>query len=494
MSNQKYNTESIVENFRIVHEDKYDYSKVEYQGYRNKVIVTCPIHGDFEISISKHLQGQGCPKCRYIKSSSSKRRNIDDVIQKMKDVHGDRYDYSLITEYKNTKTKLPIICREHGVFYQTYDNHVRNKQNCPICGQMQSYKSHALTQDEFIQKSQQVHGDKYDYSKVDYRKYNEKVCIICPTHGNFYQEPGNHLNGQGCPQCFKEKSKVEQEILDFVVSIVGKENVITNDRELLNGREIDIYIPSLKLGFEVNGLIWHSEKYNIDKNYHLNKTLDCQKLDIHLIQIFEDEWLFKREIVKSRISYLLKDCHRTIYARKCKIKEIDYITSQKFLDNNHIQGNCISKYRFGLYYNDDLVSLMTFGKSRVNVHRKSNVEEYEMLRFCNKLNTNVVGGASKLFKYFIAQYSPKSVVSYADKRWSNGNLYKQLGFELYNESKPSYYYVIGKKRINRYNLRKDVLVKKYGCPQDVSEHQFCLQQKWYRIYDCGCYCFKFEKS
>lgn len=348
MSNQKYNTESIVENFRIVHEDKYDYSKVEYQGYRNKVIVTCPIHGDFEISISKHLQGQGCPKCRYIKSSSSKRRNIDDVIQKMKDVHGDRYDYSMITEYKNTKTKLPIICREHGVFYQTYDNHVRNKQNCPICGQMQSHKSHALTQDEFIQKSQQVHGDKYIYSKVDYRKYNEKVCIICPTHGDFYQEPGNHLNGQGCPQCFKEKSKVEQEILDFVVSIVGEENVITNDRELLNGREIDIYIPSLKLGFEVNGLIWHSEKYNIDKNYHLNKTLDCQKLDIHLIQIFEDEWLFKREIVKSRISYLLKDCHRTIYGRKCKIKEIDYITSQKFLENNHIQGNCISKYRFGL--------------------------------------------------------------------------------------------------------------------------------------------------
>ena len=127
------------------------------------------------------------------------------------------------------------------------------------------------------------------------------------------------------------------------------------------------------------------------------------------------------------------------------------------------------------------------------VHRKNKDEEYEMLRFCNKLNTNVVGGASKLFKYFIEQYLPKSVVSYADKRWSNGNLYKQLGFELYNESKPSYYYVIGKKRINRYNLRKDVLVKKYGCPQDVSEHQFCLQQKWYRIYDCGCYCFKFEK-
>ena len=133
---------------------------------------------------------------------------------------------------------------------------------------------------------------------------------------------------------------------------------------------------------------------------------------------------------------------------------------------------------------------MTFGKLRRNVGFSiKNDNNYELLRFCNKINTNVIGGASKLFKHFIKTHNVESIISYADRCWSNGNVYEKLNFIKYNESKPSYYYVVNKKRVNRFNLRKDVLVKKYNCPPEMSEHEFCLSQKWYRIYDCGCLCY-----
>ena len=130
---------------------------------------------------------------------------------------------------------------------------------------------------------------------------------------------------------------------------------------------------------------------------------------------------------------------------------------------------------------------MTFGKSRHFVGH--NEDKMELLRFANKININVIGGASKLFSYFIKKYNPKEIVSYADKRWSEGHLYDVLGFMKYNESKPNYYYIVGRKRIYRFNLRKSILVEKYGCPKDMSEREFCLKQKWYRIYDCGCLCY-----
>jgi hypothetical protein len=134
---------------------------------------------------------------------------------------------------------------------------------------------------------------------------------------------------------------------------------------------------------------------------------------------------------------------------------------------------------------------MVFGKSRHFIGNHS--DTYELIRFCNKINTNVIGGASKLFNYFTTTYNPKEIISYADKRWSNGKLYNILKFNLYNESKPNYYYVIGNKRIYRYNLRKNVLMKKFNCPQNKTEKEFCFEQKWYRIYDCGCLCYKWSK-
>ena len=135
---------------------------------------------------------------------------------------------------------------------------------------------------------------------------------------------------------------------------------------------------------------------------------------------------------------------------------------------------------------------MTFGKSRHFIGNGKT--EWELLRFCNKINTNIVGGASKLLKFFIKKYNPNNIVTYADRRWSCGNLYDKIGFVQYNISRPNYYYVIGQKRYYRFNFRKSILVKKYGCPNNLSEHEFCLSKKWYRIYDCGCLCYIWKKE
>ena len=215
---------------------------------------------------------------------------------------------------------------------------------------------------------------------------------------------------------------------------------------------------------------------------------------IQLVHIFEDEWIYKKDIVKSRILNLLGKSDR-IYARKCEIRNVSPSTARSFLDDNHIQGFCSSAYRYGLYYNGELVSLMTFGNKRKNLGSKSINGHYELLRFCNKLNTTVIGGASRLFKHFIKEVKPIEIVSYADRRWSNGNLYEKLGFTLTHKSQPSYFYVINDKRENRFKYRKDALVKE-GYDKDKTEHQIMLERGIYRIYDCGClvYDINFEKE
>jgi len=495
----RYNTETFKETAqKLKHCKDYTFEKVNYLNNKKSVIVTCHVkdedgieHGDFKISPTHLLSGEGCPKCRYIKSAASKRRTIDDIVTLSKEVHGDKYDYSLITEYKNDRTRYPIICSEHGVFLQTMNNHIKGKQGCPKCGRISASNKTRLTTEEFIEKARQIHGDKYDYSKVNYIDSDTNICIICPEHGEFWMEPSNHLMGQNCRKCSLIDSKPEVEVYNFVCQLVGEDNVIQRDRLILKGKELDIYLPFSKIGIELDGLYWHNELVKGTK-YHLNKTIACEKQGIHLFHIFEDEWLYKQDIVRSILKNMLNKTENSIMARKCEVREVKAHEANEFLEKNHLQGKCGSSVKLGLYYNNELVSLMTFGKSRHFVGNGKH--QWELLRFCNKLNTNITGGASKLFKYFIKKHEPDEIITYADRRWSNGNLYNILGFTKYNESKPNYYYVINNRRHYRFNFRKSILVNKYGCPENMSEHDFCLSQKWYRIYDCGCFCYIWKKE
>lgn len=498
---KRYTTDEFVSKCqKLEHTGEMTFENTHYVNTSTKIKVFCHHkddygneHGEFEITPLHLLAGEGCPKCRYIKSAASKRRSISEVIDAANEVHNGKYDYSLITEYKNDRIKYPIICPEHGVFYQTMNNHIKARQGCPVCGRNRCDEARKDTFEDFVRKARLTHGDKYEYLDNNYVNTDTKIGITCPVHGVFYMEPGNHIFGQGCPKCFKDKSGVEKELFEYIQSLLPGIEVEENNRTILNGKEIDVYIPSLKLGFEMNGLIWHSDKFDTDKDYHLNKTELASEKGVTLVHIFEDEWLLKNEICKSRIKSLLGIIDSRIFARKCEVKMVSFLDASKFINENHLQGFAPSSVNIGLFYCNELIDIMTFGKKRVNVGAKQEEGVYELIRMCSKLNTVVVGGASKMLRYFIKNFNPRTIITYADRRWSTGGVYEKIGFKFTHTSKPSYSYVVNKKRANRYTLRKDVLVSKYGCPLEMTEKEFCNSKGWYRIYDCGCLCYKWEQ-
>ena len=334
--------------------------------------------------------------------------------------------------------------------------------------------------------------NKDKYNKINILDNNNGLykikCDKCNNESDFNNNEINYrLNNDipVCKNCYKTNTGIsypETELRDFIKSF--NIDIIENDRINLNGQEIDIFIPTHNLGIEYNGLYWHSNSFK-EKNYHLNKTNISNSKGIKLIQIFEDEWDYKKDIVKSRLLNMLKLNNNSFYARKCNVVEIDTPTKTKFLNENHIQGSIGSNINIGLYYEGILVSLMTFGKKRKSLGNvTNNLNHYELIRFCNKLNTSVIGGASKLLNHFIKMYNPTEIISYADKRWSNGDLYKKLGFNEIRHSNPNYFYIINKKRYNRFKFRKDRLVNE-GFNKNKTEFQIMEERGIPIIYDSG---------
>ena len=334
--------------------------------------------------------------------------------------------------------------------------------------------------------------EKYGLISID----GENIIKYCDNHNGEYTiskklfQNRIRYNNITCTVCYpkdENNSLKEIELYNFIKQNL-KEDVLRTHR--INNKEIDVYVPSLNLGFEFNGLYWHNELHK-ENDYHLNKTESMEENGIHLIHIWEDDWNDKCEIVKSRILNLLGKSENKIYARKCVIRELDPKIYKDFLNKNHIQGVVNSKVKLGLYHNEDLVSVMGFGSLRKSLGHKSVEGNWELLRFCNKLNTNVLGGSSKLFKYFINTYKPSKVISYADRSWSIGGMYKKIGFELTKKTNPNYYYIIDKKRINRYNFRKDKLIEQ-GYDKSLTEKQIMISKKIYRIYDSGSLVFTYH--
>lgn len=482
-------TETFVEKAKSVHGNKYNYSKVVYHNTKEKVCIICPEHGEFWQEPHNHLQGMGCPKCGN--NEKGVKLSLAEFIEKSKSIHGDKYDYSKAV-YVNNRTPLTIICKKHGEFLQSPDVHMSG-HGCQLCSAESRAEKQTLNTADFIEKAKLVHGNKYDYSKTKYVRNDIPVTITCPEHGDFIQKPSYHLDGCGCQKCGMLFSHYEMELGDYIESLLGRDAVIRNDRTVLDGNELDVYIPSMNIAFEFDGLYWHSEIKKPDKKYHLNKTIQCEEKGITLIHIFEDEWLHKNAICKSRIANLLGVTANKIFARECSIVEIDKKTAKEFFNKNHIQGNVPATVVLGLEYNGQIISMMSFGPLRKNLGRNAENGSWELLRFCNEVNYNVVGGASKLFTAFIERHSPLSVISYADKRWSKGNLYQKLGFQHLHDSEPNYFYIIGDERKNRFGFRKDLLVSKYGCSPSDTEHNFCFNQGWYRIYDCGAMLYEWKR-
>ena len=344
-----------------------------------------------------------------------------------------------------------------------------------MAGKWKDYVAPLFSKEEYIGFSGNAFGTTYKWK-----------CVKC---GNEFEQ---HVHTTGSifeymPRCWKcypnmneqGQSYKEKEVLDFVKLVYGGD-IRSNEHDVING-ELDIYIPDRKLAIEFDGLYWHSEEKGKDERYHLDKTRKCLEKGIRLIHIFEDEWNEKQEIVKDRIRSALGLYDRRIYARKCVLKEIDAKACSNFLEINHLQGSDHSSIRYGLFYEDELVSVMTFGKPRFNKNY-----DYELIRFASKLGVQIIGGASKLLAHFRKCHSG-SIVSYADRRYSDGRLYEAIGFEKKEESAPNYWWTKGQVKLSRYQCQKHRLHKilENDFNPDLSESENMILNGWNRIYDCG---------
>lgn len=281
-------------------------------------------------------------------------------------------------------------------------------------------------------------------------------------------------------------SSYEVELHDFLKTY----NIdFETNRQILIGKEIDILIPSLNLGIEFDGLIWHSEFYGKkDKNYHLNKTILCNQKGYSLIHIFEDEYVNNKDIVFSKLKHLIKKDYDLpkIQGRKILVKEIYKNDAEIFLNKFHIQGFSSSTVYLGGFYNEELISVMSFKNGGITN------KDWELTRFATNYNYRYQGVGGKLFKYFIRNYNPKNVISFADRRWTinpNNNLYTNLGFELVSITKPDYRYYNSKidkfKRFHKFSLNKNKLSKLYGFPLTMTEKEMAIEAGFDRIWDCG---------
>jgi hypothetical protein len=281
-------------------------------------------------------------------------------------------------------------------------------------------------------------------------------------------------------------SKGELEITNYLMEI-GITDIVSG--KLMGGYEIDIFLEKYNVGIEFNGLYWHSELRGRGSKYHLDKTEYFNKNGIRIIHIFDDEWNVKREIVKHKLAHILGVSNGTpIYARKCEVRIIDSKTTAHFLNKNHIQGSDKSNVRTGLYYNGELVSVATFSKKRNALGHRIKVDgEYELSRYATLNGSRVVGGISKLLKYFITNYRPSSIISYADRRYSDeSSMYSKLGFSLVGKTKPNYYYTDDyTKRLHRYNFTKHRIVEKFNGDVKLSEWENMINMGYDRVWDCG---------
>lgn len=312
-------------------------------------------------------------------------------------------------------------------------------------------------------------------------------CVIC---GNIFTRTKQYFHDckfrhDMCDICYPKdriSSFVEKEILAFVEEIC-EEKVISNNRSALNGKELDIYIPSKQIAIEVNGVYWHSEillaSLEIHKHKDFMKYNLCKEQGIQLITIYDTEWVSKKDIVKSRISDILKTkSNNTVGARKTTIAEITSKQASAFFNENHLQGAGKASVRLALMHNSEIVAAMTFSKS--NAARSQH--GWEIDRFAIKKYHNVPGAAQKLFKHFLSEHDPDQVVSFSDNRWSMGNIYKSLGFERQHSGTPNYWYFRpnDNKLYHRYSLRKNSQDQ-----QNLTEWENRVTQGWNRIWDCG---------
>lgn len=405
------------------------------------------------------------------------RVNRKDVEQELRAKFGDRL--KLGDGPIGYTRKVQFVCATHGAFNAWLIN-VRKNNGCAQC----SFEAQRLTQEQFLNKAAQIHGDTYDYSKTQYVTAMQKVTITCKKHGDFQQTPNKHLNGQGCPSCGAIDPKWERELFDYLYAL-GFD--IKRNAPVLGRKHIDIFLPEYQFGIELHGLNWHTEQYH-GKDYHREKWEVASAKGIRLIQIFADEWRDKKEIILRRLDAML-GIGSKFDARKCAVELLVVTEARAFLDTTHIQGAGAAQMYYGLRHDGNLVAVASFGKARAASMTGTAESGWEVIRYASV--GRVRGGFGKLFKRFVEDVKPEHVVSYCDLRYGDGKLYAATGFTLDSITPPDYWWVPDGRveRIPRYATQKHKLpthpvLGKFYAP-GKTEAQVCAEAGWSKLFGVG---------
>jgi hypothetical protein len=436
---------------------------------KNKLgeIPKCPVCGNTVSFNSTKFYATHCsPKCAG---------SVADVDKKRKQTVNDKYGVDNVMHINITKEKIATTNLEKYGVVSIFQREDIIKNNIKLANQ-RAFNNFSrfsktiipmFTIDEFI-------GCGYDKEYKWFCKLCDKEFVAWYNNGDLPR----------CIYCYpKLSSEGEKELFQFVSKYYNCEQ---RDRTIIKPYELDIVIHDKHIALEYNGIYWHSDKYNAD-DYHLMKTNLCAERNYKLIHIFENEWRDKKQIVKNRLRHILGKTKYRIGARQCEIKELNNQQKAKFLTKYHIQGNDSSSVKLGAFYKNRLVAVMTFGKQRKVLGRSHEENCWELIRFCTIGNFTITGIANKLLKYFIKSYNPKKIISYADKRWSTGDLYKQLGFKHIHDSSPNYWYTKNFLDLeHRFKFRKSELPKLLeNFDPQLTERQNMENHGFARIYDCG---------
>lgn len=477
--------------------ERYDFTQADYAGALKPITgVVCAVHGEFQQYAAQFRKGRGCPSCGANQRTEARKTPSQEYFEKVSELHGGKYDYSE-SLYEKMNGKIVVKCPEHGAFTISANHHYYRKQGCGLC-EAESKKQRILnyrhlssqakinnTAVDFFERCNAAHDGKYAYPDQEYRGAKEKIRINCPVHGEFMQAAWAHLSGKGCFECGAADPKWERDMMEFLQSC--DESVVRRAR-ILDGKEIDLFLPERKFGIELHGLHWHTEATR-HKDYHRQKWEIANQQGIRLIQIFEDEWLEKSEIIKQRLLAMLGR-GGVLYARKCRVEKVDSSVGKAFLDGTHIQGGGLASQYYALFHNECVVAVASFGRARAGSMANFTTNgAWEVIRYASV--GRVQGGFSKLFAAFLKDVQPDEVISYCDLRYGDGKLYQATGFILDSITQPDYWWVPnGKiKRIARYVTQKHKIashpVLKEYYSAGMTETQVCHAAGWQKIYGVG---------
>lgn len=472
---QKYGTENpaaseeIKEKIRNVFIEKYGMNPLSTVEVREKIKETTKEkYGVEYISQNEDVKNK-------MKESIAKTfiENKDEIMAQTTSTNLQRYNVCWPTQSEKVKEKTRATMKEkYGVEYITQVKEVADT----ISLKLMQYGEAA-----FLKNCEDNHLKPVDFHYKGYYDngpvYYKCECLKC--HNIIEVAPHNknfkciHCYGKNAVSSFKEK-----EVVDFLKSVYDGP-IEENYRRLISPLEVDIYLPEKKLAIEFNGNFWHNE-FCKEKNYHKEKTTLCNEKGIKLFHIYEYEWSSSREKIENILRSFICNDVRRVYARNCYVKEIPNYQAKLFVDLNHLQGHSPASVYLGLFQDDELLEVETFGRPRF-----SRKYQWEIVRECSKTGVSVVGGKSKLFSYFLKHYNPASVISYCDASKFSGESYLKCGMQLIEWNDPGYVWIQGSEVLSRYQCQKHKLVKKYPNFKDFTENEIMHNLGYAKMYDCG---------